>query len=137
MGEEIRVSADKSRLDLDRVQELLNRSHWAKDRTRATIEKSVLNSLCFGAYTDETQIAFARVVTDGCTFAYLCDVYVDESYRGRGVSRKLMDLIMAHPELQSFRKFVLATRNAHGLYEKYGFHEAPLGRFMEIHRDGV
>lgn len=133
----IDVSDDKTRLDLDQVHALLKRTHWAKDRTRETIEKSIRNSLCFGAYEGETLLGFARVVTDGCTFAYLCDVIVEEAHRGRGISRKLMEKIMAHAELQSYRKFLLATRSAHGLYAKFGFHDAPEGRFMEIHHEGI
>lgn len=137
MTEAIAVSDAKDRLDLDAVYAFLRRTNWAAGRTRETFEKSVRNSLCFGAYLGEKQIGFARVVTDGSTFAYLCDVFVEESHRGRGVSRRMMDVITAHPELESYRRFVLATQNAHGLYAKYGFRDVPPGSFMEIKRDGV
>lgn len=134
---EILISDDKSRLDIARVHDFLKRSHWAANRTRATLEKSIRNSLCFGAYIDGRQVGFARVVTDGCTFAYLCDVFVDEEFRGLGISRKLMEKIVAHPELQSYRRFLLATVHAHGLYEKFGFRNVDPERFMEIQRDNV
>jgi GNAT superfamily N-acetyltransferase len=95
------------------------------------------NSICFGVYLNGEQIGFARVVSDGCTFAYLCDVFVDENFRGVGVSKHLMSEIMKHPELQSYRRFTLATQNAHGLYAKFGFQNVPPDRFMEIRNDNV
>jgi len=99
--------------------------------------RSIENSLCFGAYCGSKQVAFARVVTDGCTFSYLCDVFVDEEYRGKGISKALMAYVMDHPDLQSYRRFTLATKDAHELYRKFGFRDAEQGRFMEIKRDGV
>jgi N-acetylglutamate synthase-like GNAT family acetyltransferase len=131
------ISDDKSLLDVEITHGFLKRSHWAPERTRETLLKSIQNSLCFGAYLEGKQIAFARVVTDGCTFSYLCDVFVDENYRGRGVSKRIMESIMAHPELKSFRRFVLATKDAHGLYKRYGFGEIQEGVFMEIKRNNV
>jgi GNAT superfamily N-acetyltransferase len=131
------ILTNREDLDIDLVHGFLKRSSWAANRTRDTLVKSIQNSLCFGAYIGKTQIGFARVVTDGCTFSYLCDVFVDEHYRGRGISKKLMEAIMRHPELQSFRRFTLATKDAHGLYKKYGFGNVPDNTFMEIKRDNV
>ena len=113
----------------------LRRSYWASGRSREAMEKSIRNSLCFGAYEGAEQIAFARVVTDGCTFAYLCDVFVDEAHRSRGVGKELMKAVMAHPELRTFRRFALTTSDAHGLYERYGFREVLPGKWMEIQRE--
>src|SRR5437868_3466284 len=106
------ISTDKRLLDIDITHGFLKRSSWAANRSRATLVKSIENSICFGAYLDEQQIGFARVVTDGCTFAYLCDVFVDEAHRGKGISKQMMSEIMKHPELQSFRRFTLATKDA-------------------------
>ena len=131
------ISADKKLIDIERTHGFLKRSSWAASRTRETLLKSIENSICFGAYVGGTQVAFARVVTDGCTFAYLCDVFVDEDFRGRGISKRLMAELMRHPELQSFRRFTLATKDAHGLYRKFGFQNVEADRFMEIKRDGV
>lgn len=131
------VSCDKKLINIDITHGFLKRSHWAAGRTRETLIKSIENSICFGAYIEGHQVAFARVVSDGCTFAYLCDVFVDESHRGKGISKLLMEEIMRHPELQSFRRFILATKDAHGLYAKYGFENVEANRFMEIKNDNV
>ena len=91
--------------------------------SRETVERSIENSLCFGAYDEEgRQTGFARVVTDAATFAYLGDVFVLPEHRGKGVGKQLMDAVMAHPDVQGVRRFMLATEDAHGLYERYGFH---------------
>lgn len=140
---QIIISSDKNELDVEKTHGFLKRSTWAAKRTRETLLKSIQNSICFGAYVDGhdgqggQQVAFARVVTDGCTFAYLCDVFVDEAYRGRGISKQMMTEIMKHPELQSFRRFTLATKDAHGLYAQFGFQNVDAGRFMQIQHDGV
>ena len=127
------VSTAQERLDVDAVHGFLRRSSWAPRRTRETVVKSIANSLCYGIYDEQTraQVGFARVVTDYCTFAYLCDVFVDESHRGRGLSKWLMSCIMQHPELRSLRHFLLATKDAHGLYARYGFAPVPGERWME------
>jgi len=135
--EEILVSDNKELLNVDVVHGFLKRSSWAASRTRETLIKSIQNSYCFGAYKSGKQIGFARVVSDGCTFSYLCDVFVDEACRGIGVSKRLMAAILAHPDLQSFRRFTLATKDAHGLYSKFGFQPVELNRFMEIKNDNV
>lgn len=137
MLEQVAISADKDLLDIEITHGFLKRSSWAANRTRETLIKSIQNSICFGAYFENKQVAFARVVSDGCTFAYLCDVFVDERYRGKGISKLLMSEIMKHPELQSFRRFTLATKDAHGLYAKYGFQSVDANRFMEIKNDSV
>jgi GNAT superfamily N-acetyltransferase len=133
----LEICCDKTRLDVETIHEFLKRSSWASKRTRETLLRSIENSLCFGAYSSGRQIAFARVVTDGCTFAYLCDVFVDEEYRGLGISKALMSQVMKHPDLQGYRRFTLATKDAHGLYRKFGFQNVEPNLFMEIKHDGV
>ncbi len=122
--DEYTISTDAARLDLDAIHRFLSEeSYWARNRTREQTETAIRNSLPFGLYKGENLIGFARVVTDFATFAYLGDVYVLEEYRGLGLSKWLMRVIVDHPELQGFRRWVLATRDAHTLYEKFGFHE--------------
>ena len=121
---EFSISTDGQKLDVDAIQAFLeNDSYWAQTRTREQTETAIANSICFGLYHGERQIGFARVVSDRATFAYIGDVYVLDEFRGHGLSKWLMETIISHPELQGLRRWVLATRDAHGLYEKYGFHE--------------
>ena len=120
MGE-IEISTDAARLDLDAIHAYLSTSYWAAGRSRELVAKSVANSLCFGVYDGARQVGLARVVTDRATFAYLCDVYVLESHRGRGIGKQLMRAVVAHPDLQGLRRFQLVTRDAHTLYEPFGF----------------
>jgi GNAT superfamily N-acetyltransferase len=115
------LSDDPARLDLDAIHGFLSRSYWSPDIPRETVARAIENSLCFGVYLGETQVGFARLVTDRATFAYLADVFVLEEHRGRGLSRALMELVMSHPEVQGLRRWLLATRDAHGLYRKFGF----------------
>lgn len=111
-------------LNIDEILDyLVGQSYWAKDRTREQLETVIKNSLCFGLYRGENQIGFARVVTDFATFAYLGDVYVLPDFQGNGLGKWLMEVVSDHPDLQGFRRWVLATRDAHFLYEKYGFTE--------------
>ena len=127
------ISNDPSRLDVDEISRFLSRSYWADKRERNTIEKSIRNSLNFGVYDGDRQIGFARVVTDCATFAYLCDVFIHEDYRGRSIGKWMMECVMTHPDLQGLRRWLLATSDAHGLYSQYGF--TPLSDpsvFMEI-----
>ena len=120
------ISTDPSRLDLAMIHRFLaEESAWARDIPRATVEKAIANSLCFGGYVDARQIAFARVVSDYATFAYLADVFVVSSERGKGHSRALMEAVMAHDALQGLRRFMLATSTAHGLYAQFGFAPPP------------
>jgi GNAT superfamily N-acetyltransferase len=134
------LSNNKRKLQFAAICSFLARSHWAANRKPETIAKSIENSLCYGIYSGDTQVAFARLVTDYATYAYLCDVFVDEEYRGRGLSKWLMECIMANPDLQTLRRFTLATKDAHGLYEKFGFKQLSAEenrRFMSILKDGV
>jgi len=126
------ISTDPSRLDLNAISDMLSRAYWAKNRTRDVITQSMQNSLVFGVYDRDRQIGLARVVTDHATFAWLCDVVIHEECRGRGIGKWLMETILAHPDLQGLRRFLLATRDAHELYSRYGF--TPLNnpsRWME------
>lgn len=116
------ISTDKAALDIPLIHAFLSeRSTWAAGMPLALLEKAIANSLCFGGYQDGRQIAFGRVVTDGATFANLVDVFVLPEHRGLGHSKRLMEVIMAHPELQGLRRFTLATGDAHGLYARFGF----------------
>ena len=128
------ISTDKSRLELETIHRFLSEdSYWARNRTLNQTKTAIENSICFGVYDGERQIGFARVVTDKATFAYLGDVFILDEFRGRGLSKKLMGTIISHPELQGLRRWVLATRDAHGLYEQFGF--SPLkfpDRWMEL-----
>jgi GNAT superfamily N-acetyltransferase len=123
----ITVSDDHALLDLPLIHDFLAvHSTWAQGIPRAVVDKSIRHSLCFGAYEDGAQVGFARVVTDRATFAYLCDVFVLATHRGQGISRRLIDAVLAHPDLQGLRRFNLATSTAAGLYEQYGW--TPLAR---------
>jgi GNAT superfamily N-acetyltransferase len=115
------ISTDKARLNLDLIHDYLsNRSYWAQGRSYEATKKSVEHSLCFGLYVGHQQAGFARVVTDYATFAWLCDVFVLESHRGRGLGKALVARAVAHPELQGLKLFLLATRDAHEMYRQYG-----------------
>jgi GNAT superfamily N-acetyltransferase len=100
---------------------LADESYWAKGRTPEQTKTAIENSICFGVYHGDRQAAFARVVTDRATFAYIGDLFVLEEFRGRGLSKRLMEAIVSHPELQGLRRWILATRDAHGLYEQFEF----------------
>lgn len=119
---EYTISTDRARLDANAIHKFLSEeSYWAKERTKEQTTLAIKNSLPFGVYTGENLIGFARVVTDYATFAYLGDVFILEDFRGRGLSLWLMETIVNHPDLQGFRRWILATRDAHALYEKFGF----------------
>ncbi len=116
------IDTDKARLQFDVIQRfLVEDSYWAKKRTPAQTRTAIEHSICFGVYDGERQIGFARVVSDCSTFAYIGDVFVIDEYRGLGLSKWLMEAIVAYPDLQGLRRWVLATRDAHGLYRQYGF----------------
>jgi GNAT superfamily N-acetyltransferase len=116
------ISTDKTTLSLAYIHDYLsNHSYWAAGVPFDTVKRSIEGSLCFGVYSGEQQVGFARVITDKATFAYLADVFIDEAFRGRGLSKWLMEVILGHPELQGLRRFMLATRDAHELYRQYGF----------------
>ena len=126
MDAELEISTDAARLDIDLIHRFLETSYWAKGRRRSVVERSIRNSLCFGAYLAGRQVAFARVVSDRAVFAYLMDVFVVPEFRGRGISKTLLRSVLSHPDLQNLRVFLLATRDAHDLYSQFGFR--PLGR---------
>ena len=119
--DEFTVSTDPAFLNLDVVHHFLTHSYWSEGIPRDVVERSIRGSLCFGLYLKGKQIGFARAISDLVTFAYLADVFVLEEYRGRGLGTWLMKCIMAHPDLQNLRRWSLLTRDAHGLYEKFGF----------------
>lgn len=132
------ITTDPRKLDVDAIHAFLSRSFWAEGIPKATVSKALANSLCFGLFDGESQIGLARVVTDRATYAYLCDVYVLESHRGRGLGKWLIETVMAHPELQGLRRFQLVTRDAHGLYRRHGFASpGDPDRQMEIVRHGM
>jgi GNAT superfamily N-acetyltransferase len=130
------ISTEPSLLDLPLIHDYLaNRSYWAEGRPLEVVRRSIDNSLCFGLYERGRQVGLARVVTDRATFAWLCDVFVLEAYRDRGLAKWLVECLMGHPPLQGLRRVLLGTRDAHGLYERFGF--TPLAepsRFMEVFR---
>lgn len=116
------ISTDKSKLDIASIHRYIgSESYWAQGIPLDILKKSIDNSMCFGIYDGVKQVGFARMITDCSTFAYLADVYVLEAYRGNGLSKWLMEFIMKHPNLQGLRRYMLATRDAHGLYLQYGF----------------
>ena len=120
------VSTEKGRLDRGVIHEFLRGSYWAKGIPRELVDRSIENSLCFGLYDGEALVGFTRVITDKATFGYLSDVFVLESHRGRGLATWFMEVVLAHPDLQGIRRWMLATADAHGLYRKVGF--TPLSR---------
>ena len=128
------VSTDRSLLDLDAVHSFLSQqSYWAAGISRERLELAIANSLPFGVYHEGRQVGFARAISDYVTFAYLADVYIEESHRGRALSKLLMEALLQHPQLQSLRRWMLGTRDAHSLYAQFGF--IPLeepARWMEL-----
>jgi len=135
---EFEISTDPARIDLGVVHDFLTNSYWARGIPLETVQRSIENSICFGIYHGVRQVGFARAVTDRTTFAYLGDVFVVTEYRGRGLSKWLMECIMAHPDVQGLRRWMLATQDAHELYQRYGF--VPLKapeRWMEVHRPDI
>jgi len=128
------ISTDKSRLDLELIHGFLTTSYWATGRSIETIRRSIENSLSFGVYKGDQQVGFARVITDYATFAWIADVFILDSVRGQGIGKWLMEVILEHPELQGFRRWVLATKDAHELYRRFGFTELTRPeRWMERH----
>jgi len=127
------ISTDISKLDINVIYNYLANSYWAEGIPLETVKISIDNSTCFGVYENDTQIGFARVISDKATIGYLGDVFILESHRGKGLSKWLMECIMKHPDLQGFRRWILLTRDAHDLYRKYGFIDlAKPQRYMEL-----
>ncbi|MCQ8878568.1 GNAT family N-acetyltransferase [Pseudoalteromonas shioyasakiensis] len=118
---EYEISDDKSRLDINTIHHFLAHSYWAEQIPIEIVEKAIAGSLCFGVYNSNELVGFARVITDAATFGYLADVFILEQHRGKGLSKLLMQQIMAHPDLQNLRRFCLATSDAHQLYTQFGF----------------
>jgi N-acetylglutamate synthase-like GNAT family acetyltransferase len=117
------ISDDPAKLNIDAICDFLSRAYWADKRSRDVIEKSIQFSLNFGVYDGNKQIGFARVVTDRSIFAYLCDVFIHEDYRGHSLGKWMMECVLAHPDLQGMKRWCLLTRDAHGLYKQFGFTE--------------
>jgi N-acetylglutamate synthase and related acetyltransferases len=130
-----KISTDKDKLDLNVIHDFLtNRSYWANGRSFETVKRSIENSICFGVYnSSDSLVGFARVLTDYAVFAYVMDVFILEEYRKQGLSKQLMTAIMEHTDLQGLQRFMLATNDAHELYEKYGFKRTVIPeKIMEI-----
>jgi len=132
------ISTDPARVDIRMVHEFLTDSYWAKGIPLETVRRSIENSIAFGLYHGQQQVGFARIISDLATFSYLADVFILPAYRGRGLSQWLMECIIAHPDLQGLRRWMLATKDTHGLYAKFGF--TPIKNpdsWMEIHRPDI
>ncbi len=119
--EDYTVTTDHSKIDVDAVCSLLTKSYWANTRSREVIIKSLDNSLCFSLFYQDKQIGLLRVITDCATFAYLCDIVIDEEYRQRGLGTWCMECVFQYPDLKNLRRWILATKDAHEFYKKFGF----------------
>ena len=115
------ITTDLNHMDFELIHEFLSQSYWSKGISKPVLKKAFKNSLCFAIFSDQKQLGFARMITDRSTFAYLADVFIVPEYQGQGLSKKLLDFVFTHPDLQGFRRMMLATSDAHGLYKKYGF----------------
>ena len=129
------ITNDTARMDVPSIHAFLSQTYWSPGIPLGVVQRAIANSLCFGVFSGKAQVGFARVITDKATFAYLADVYLLEAHRGKGLSRRIMEQVIAHPDLQGLRRMLLATRDAHALYAQYGFKPltAP-DRMMEVHR---
>ena len=125
-------------MDVTAIHAFLSQTYWSPGIPLALVQRAMANSLCFGVLLNGEQVGFARLITDRATFAYLADVYVLEAHRGKGLSQRIMDQVVAHPDLQGLRRMLLATRDAHALYAKYGFKPlASPASMMEVHQPDV
>lgn len=132
------ISTDKDILNIPYIHQFLTRSYWAEGIPIHTVQRSIHGSLCFGVYKGQQQIGFARVISDLATYAYLADVFIDEAYRGKGLSKWLVKVILGYPDLQGLRRFELGTRDAHSLYARFGFTPLPNPDiFMQIRNPDV
>jgi GNAT superfamily N-acetyltransferase len=132
------ISSDRARMDVELIHAFLSQdSYWAKNVPRAVVARAIEHSLCFGAFDDDAQVGFARVITDYATFAYLADVFVLPPHRGRGIAARMMEAIGEHPDLHGLRRWHLVTRDAHALYARFGFTpiDAPERHMMKVVRD--
>ena len=135
---EFLISTDRALIDLDVVHGFLTKCYWANGIPRNVVARSIENSLCFGVYAEDKQVGFARVISDYATYAYIGDVFLLESFRGRGLGKWLMECIMLHPRLQGLRRWSLVTSDAHGLYAQFGFEALKKQQnCMELHRPDV
>ena len=127
------ISTDSSRFDVEMIYQFLTNSYWAEGIPRHIVQRSIDNAMCFGVFDGDKQVGFARVITDRATYAYIGDVFILDSHRGRGLSKLLMKAIMEHPDLQGFRRWSLVTNDAHGLYQQFGFKPiANPQKYMEL-----
>ena len=118
---DLEISTDPARLDVDLVHAFLTTSYWAAGRPRAVVERSIANSICFGAYTSGRQVAFGRAITDRAVYAYFADIFVVPGFRGRGIGKRLVSAMLDHPDVAAVNGVQLRTRDAHGLYAAFGF----------------
>lgn len=135
---ELELTDDAARMDFDAIHGFLSKSYWSEGISATRMRRAMEHSINVGAFVDGAQVGYARIVTDRATYAYLCDVFVDEGARGQGVSKKMMEYILALPALHGIKRFNLATKDAHGLYARYGW--TPLSdpaMHMEINRSGI
>jgi len=137
--EEYLLTTDKTKMDIVAIHDFLsNHSGWSKDIPLERVETAINHSLNFGLFYQKEQIGYARVITDFATIAYLGDIYILQNYRGKGLSKKLMDIVMKHPNLQGLRRWILLTSTADWLYEKYGFEKLPKPElYMELYNPAV
>jgi GNAT superfamily N-acetyltransferase len=126
------ISTDTACFDVDLIHEFLSTTYWAQGRPRELVERSIRNSLCFGAFEGARQVGFARVITDRAVFGYLADVFVVPAYRGRGIAKLLMTAIVEHPDVSGLKVLLLRTRDAHGLYAQFGFNPLPVTDEMMV-----
>ena len=132
------ITSDKSRMNVKAAHAFLSQAYWSRGVPLSIVQKAFDNSLCFAVLSGSEQVGFARVVTDKATFAYLADVYVLQAHRGQGLAKRMVEAVQKHPDLQGLRRFMLATRDAHDLYSRFGF--SPLSvpsRFMERHNPDI
>jgi len=133
------ISTDKAKLDLDTIHDFLStKAYWCINIPKEKVQTAIKNSLCFGVYQDKKQIGFARIISDFSTTAYLGDVYILEEYRGKGISKWLMETVMNYPHLQGLRRWILLTGDAHGLYKQFGWTQiSDPTKWMELHNKNV
>ena len=139
LKDEFCISTDKAKLDVDAIHEFLsNQAYWCINIPKEKVLTSIENSLCFGVYQNKKQIGFARIISDFSTFAYLGDVYILEEYRGKGLSKWLMETVMNHPHLHGLRRWILLTGDAHALYKQFGWTSiADPAKWMDLHNKHV
>ena len=132
------LTTSKERIDIDYVHKALSNTYWAKNIPLQTVQLAIKNAMCFSIFYKDEQVGFARVITDEATFAYLCDVFIDEQHQGKGLGKWLVETIIQYAPLQGLRRFMLATKDAHGLYKHFGFKQLTnTENWMHIHNPEV